>query len=669
MPPTTAARQANGQSLLPYLSSIAAATLLPLLATHAMVLGKESSAPKSHEVGVLAGHLPLSNSGRFAKTSSQFVPAWAAQAIFYQIFPERFENGDPSNDPVRESLENPSRVPSNWKPTPWTQDWYKPDSWQASRPNRFFQRGIYHRRYGGDIQGIINRLDYLRDLGVNTLYLNPIFYARSSHKYDGTIFHHIDPYFGPDPAGDLANIAHETLDLKSWQMTAADRLFLKLIDEVHRRGMRIIIDGVFNHTGRDFPAFRDILERQADSPYKDWFVISSFDDPETPANEFRYRGWYGHASLPEFADNAAGDDLNEEPKQYVYEISRRWMDPNGDGDPSDGIDGWRLDVAQDVPVKFWNEWNIYVRTINPEAYTVAEVWDDSSSLLEEGNFSAAMNYYGFAFPVKGYLVDGQLPASDFARALDSRRERHTRPHAYALQNLIDSHDTPRVASLIVNPARQNYANPERCDYDVNEYYSPWRSRTFRVTKPTDEDRQIQRMEALFQMAYVGPPMIYYGTEAGMWGGDDPCCRMPMVWPEMTYEPQAGHPRGEEREPDPVEFDRALYDYYRMACTLRSQHAALQRGEVEVLQTDDDAQFFAMRRWDDLQSIYVLLNRGDTPYEWELPEAGDQPVLRIFSASKGNEKIEIPATDGTVHVSVPGCEGIVLLQENQANSPE
>jgi glycosidase/predicted alpha/beta superfamily hydrolase len=642
---------------------VAIALLLSLVASNALLVAEELAERGSNEAR-LAEYVPAGNRSHAADATSRFVPPWASAAVFYQIFPERFDNGDPTNDPTRESLENPSKVPSGWQPTVWTQDWYRRDAWEVARGDRFYNDGVFDRRYGGDLQGILNRLDYLQDLGVNALYLNPIFFARSSHKYDGNSFHHIDPHFGPDPAGDLAMIEQESLDPATWQMTAADRLFFKLVEEVHRRGMRIVIDGVFNHTGRDFPAFRDLSKRQAASSYKDWYIVRAFDDPATPKNEFRYQGWWGSTAMPEFADSPSGDDLHAGPKQYIYAVSRRWMDPNGDGDPADGIDGWRLDVTPDVPVKFWREWNAYIRTINPEAYTVAEIWDEASSFLEEGNFSSTMNYYGFAYPVKGFLIDGTMTASEFSGQLDARREAHSMPRAYALQNLIDSHDTPRVASMIVNAGQRPYERPERYDYDVDKTSSPRWSDTIGVRKPTEEQQQLQRLVALFQMVYAGSPMIYYGTEAGMWGGDDPCNRMPMVWPEKTYEPQAAHPRGKQRRSDTVEFDHALHDYYRKACHLRRRIPTLQHGEIETLLTDDSSQVVIMRRWDDERSIYVIFNRGDDPYEWvaATTTADKKPISLIFTASGRNDDIGISATDGSVSVSVPGREGAVFLQE-------
>ena len=217
-------------------------------------------------------------------TSSHSIDAgWAADAVFYQVFAERFCNGDPANDPTRESLEDPENVPSSWHISRWTSDWHERAGWEQEMDERSNRgRAVYQRRYGGDLQGIINRLDYLRELGINAIYLNPVFYARSLHKYDGSSFHHVDPYFGPDPAGDMAIIAGDTSEPSSWHWTAADKLFLTLVRRAHALGIRVVIDGVFNHTGRGFFAFEDIRRHQAASRYKDWYSIESFDDPATP---------------------------------------------------------------------------------------------------------------------------------------------------------------------------------------------------------------------------------------------------------------------------------------------------------------------------------------------------------------------------------------------------
>ena len=589
---------------------------------------------------------------------SKYVPAWARQAVFYQIFPERFENGDATNDPTRESLEIPERVPKSWSVTPWGQDWYRRQAWEIEMGNDFFRHGLYHRRYGGDLQGILNRLDYLEDLGVTCIYLNPIFYARSLHKYDGNSFHHVDPYFGPDPKGDLEIIDTETLDPTTWQMTAADELFVELISEAHRREMRIIIDGVFNHTGRDFPAYLDLQKRQQESIYKDWYIVQSFDDPTTSKNEFRYESWWGNKSLPVFADNAEGDDLHAGPKRYVLAATRRWMDPDGDGDPSDGIDGWRLDVANEVPLLFWKQWNDYARTINPQCYTVAEHWEDAGEFLVEGGFSASMNYFGFAYPVKGFFVDGVLKSSEFLRQLKTRRARYDVPRQYVLQNLIDSHDTQRVASLVVNASGGEYERADWCDYDSIGGRDP----NYKIRKPTADERQVQRMITLFQMVYLGAPIIYYGTETGMWGGDDPCDRMPMVWQDKRYELQASDPWLREREPDAVQFDQELHQFYRAACQLRRNLASLQSGEVDTLAHDDAQQSFAIRRWKDQQSVYAIFNRGLEPFSCNIEISGGNLPVVLMTATGADDQIDVKADGEDVVITVPAREAAILLQE-------
>jgi cyclomaltodextrinase / maltogenic alpha-amylase / neopullulanase len=589
--------------------------------------------------------------------SSATVPDWAADAVFYQIFPERFCNGDRSNDPTRDSLESSESVPKSWAITPWTSDWYARADWEKQLGPNFFENGVFHRRYGGDLQGVIDKLEYLSNLGINAIYLNPVFYARSLHKYDGASYHHIDPFFGPDPAGDLQIMAKETSDPKTWQWTAADKLFLDLLREAHTRTIRVIIDGVFNHTGRDFFAFADLQKRQTASPYRDWYIVQSFDDPATPQNEFHYKGWWGVDSLPEFANNEAGNDLHSGPKQYIFDSTKRWMDPNSDGDPSDGIDGWRLDVANEVPTGFWRDWHALARRVNPSCYTVAEVWDDARHFLEDAHFSATMNYFGFAFPVKGFLIDETLAPSGAARQLKDRCDEYPRPVQFALQNLMDSHDTDRLASMIVNAGRRPYSQPARFDYDNG--VSPRYVADYDVRKPNDRERRIQRLVALLQMTYVGPPMIYYGTEASMWGADDPCDRMPMVWPELTYEPQQNDPLGRPRHPDPVAFDESLFNFYKTAIALRNSSTALRRGDIEFLTADDQSHFLAFQRGDGKQTLLVGLNRGDAPFRWQVPNAVGRTISQVFTASGDIDKFTTEKKAGQLTITVPPLDGVVL----------
>ncbi len=595
------------------------------------------------------------------------VPAWAADVVWYQVFPERFRNGDPSNDPVRESLPGWERVPSDWTPTPWGADWYARAGWERAMSDDSY-RTVRLRRYGGDLQGVIDQLDYLERLGVNGLYFNPLFRARSEHKYDGSTFHHIDPYFGPDPAADLARVIGETADPATWVWTSADSLFLAMVRQAHARGIRVIIDGVFNHTGREFFAFEDLRSRQRESPFAEWYVIDSFDDPSTPEDDFDYRGWWGAKSLPEFADTPDGLDLHPGPKAYVFAATARWMDPDGDGDPTDGIDGWRLDVVPDVPIGFWADWNAHVRSIRPDAYTVAEIWEDAAAAISAGGFSATMNYYGFAFPVKGFLVDGRMQAGAFAREIEDRRGEHGPEVARALQNLIDSHDTERLASMIVNGRRGlPYEREDRFDYDWGARVSPARDSTYILRAPDDTDRAIQRVVALFQMTCVGAPMVYYGTEAGMWGADDPDDRQPMVWDDLAYEDRVADPRGRSHAPEPLRFDGDLYAFYREVIGLRRSHEALRRGSFDVLLADDERQSLAFARTLEEERLFVLLNRSGSEVDLRLPREGldlepGEGLYPIFSTIGDPGAIRISADDESrVTVRLPALSGVVLLR--------
>ncbi|MFT5144993.1 MAG: cyclomaltodextrinase [Rhodothermales bacterium] len=592
---------------------------------------------------------------------------WAADMVWYQIFPERFRNGDPSNDPPRSSLPNVRAVPDSWATTPWTSDWYDRADWEKEMSDDYY-RTVRQRRYGGDLQGVIDKLDYLQGLGVNGIYFNPLFWARSEHKYDGNTYHHIDPYFGPDPHRDFSLMETETSDPSTWRMTSADSLFFVMVGDAHTRGIRIVIDGVFNHTGQEFFAFRDLHERQRESPYVDWYTVLEWDDPSTPESEFDWQGWWDHRPLPEFADTQDGTDLQPGPKKYIFDATQRWMDPNGDGDPSDGVDGWRLDVVADVPVGFWTDWNAHVRSINPQAYTVAELWEDASSTLVEGGFSATMNYFGFAFPVKGYLIDGKMKPTDFVDALNTRRLAHADGVARALQNLIDSHDTDRVASMISNARRELPYEREDWelwfDYDWGNTGTPAADAAYPIRAPSGRDRTVQRLVTLFQMTYVGAPMVYYGTEAGMWSPDDPDDRQPMWWGDMDFDAVRHHPRtGALARPIAVGFDPVVSDFYKAAIALRRSHPSLNRGDFRVLATDDTAQSLAFAREHEEEAVVVVLNRSDGPQTVRFSEA-DAGLSRgkgLYPVFTTGADPVISVSDGTVSVSLPALTGVAFIR--------
>jgi len=411
-------------------------------------------------------------------TGISAVPHWAQDAIWYQIFPDRFYNGDSANDPTIETLDGtwPYEKQTNWNIMPWTSDWYKLQPWEKENSQGFYYNAQL-RRYGGDIQGIIDKLDYLQNLGVNSLYLNPIFESASAHKYGATMYRHVDNNFGPDPEGDTVIWGQEIPDdPTTWQLTSADKLFLKLVQEVHKRNMHIIIDGVFNHVGLPFWAFKDVQEKGRDSKYADWFVIKSFDDPSTPENEFEYQGWYNIPDLPEIKEGEHGPC--EGFRKHIHHIVQRWMDPNNDGDPSDGIDGWRLDVAEMVDMDFWRDFREWVRAINPDAFLTGEVWwenfpdnvmFDASPWLQGDVFDAVMNYR-FADAMLKAFVDqkNQILPSQLDSLLNFVRTRYPEKNQRVLQNLMASHDTERFASMMANPDRWiDHASNLNYDQDFN----------------------------------------------------------------------------------------------------------------------------------------------------------------------------------------------------------
>ncbi len=523
---------------------------------------------------------------------------WAEGRIWYQIFPERFRNGDPSNDPTPEEVPEADLEPG-WQIHPWTSDWYLLQPWERKRSSYFYDV-VYTRRYGGDLIGVIEKLDYLKSLGVEGIYFNPIFEAPSLHKYDAASYHHIDDNFGPDPVGDKARIAaaRETEDPSTWIWTKADSTFLRLIQEAHKRGIKVVIDGVFNHSGTQFFAFQDILKNGKNSPYLDWYDILSWDDPETPENEFDYKAWWGVKSLPEFAEDENG--LKEGPRKYIFAITRRWMDPNGDGNPADGVDGWRLDVTEEVSPVFWREWYAYVKSINPAAITISEIWGDASEWVKDRRIDGTMNYL-FAKAVVRFFIDKKLaiPSQEFARRLQDILDKYG-ANAYLLWNLMDSHDTDRLPSMIINPDREY---DRMCDPRQNPDYD--------VRKPTKAERRVQKQIAAFQMTFVGAPMIYYGDEAGMWGADDPDDRKPMVWPEMTFDVEKTHPLGKPRPADENGFDQELFRFYQKIIRIRKDHPVLRYGRYAVLSRVSQGDVFAFKRWDETAEVLALFNRGET----------------------------------------------------------
>ena len=577
------------------------------------------------------------------------VPEWAKSAIWYQIFPERFRNGDPSNDPALQDIMGswPHDSVTPWQLSPWTSDWYEKQPWEQDAP---YDMGgiITRRRYGGDIQGMLDELAYIKSLGINAIYLNPVFWAPSLHKYDAIMYHHIDPHFGPDPEGDKAIIAAEDpLDPRTWKWTSADRLMLLFIRACHERGIRVIFDGVFNHMGIRSFAFQDVLQNQEQSPYKDWFTIYAWD---SDTSEFRYQGWFGVSDLPEIREDEQG--IVNGPKTYIYNCTSRWMMP--DGVVANGIDGWRLDVAFCVDHQFWKDWRMLVKAINPDAYLTAEVIDKIEVVapyLKGDEFDAVINY-GFGVVASEFFINKErrITVTEFDSLLQELREAYPRDITYVQQNLFDSHDTQRFVSYIVNHDVAYFR-------DWGDYFNKTRANNpdYDERKPTEEEYRIQKLMALFQFTYVGAPMVYYGDEVGMWGANDPDCRKPMVWDDLQYEEEVYNADGSMRTSDQVAPNADMLTWYKAIARMRGAYPVFSLGSFEALLTDDvNGVYVYRRRLEGEQDAIVILNNSDQEQAVDISHWLSGTVYNPM------KKVEQYFPDTNPLVPVPYKSGVVLM---------
>ncbi len=574
---------------------------------------------------------------------SSGVPAWAKRAVWYQVFPERFRNGDTANDPTARDAEVNGAY---YHISPWTSDWYKLQPWERKASDKFYDV-VFDRRYGGDIEGIIEELPYLRNLGINAIYLNPVFESPSLHKYNTASYIHIDHNFGPDPKGDLKIMAEESPnDPSTWKWTSADREFLKFVKKAHEMGMKVIIDGVFNHVGTDFWAFKDVEKNQQKSKYKDWFVIKSWSD-SAKGTKFDYAGWWGVKSLPIFRkDSITG--LVHGPYEHIMEITKRWMEP--DGNYRNGVDGWRLDVPNEIPHPFWIAWRKLVKGINPEAYITGEIWDNARPWLEGDQFDAVMNYE-FAKAIVKFFINKHLAItpSQFDSTLQTIRGMYPGDVNYVLQNLIDSHDTDRLASMIVNPDRA---------YDSAD--SPRNNPAYDVRKPDATEVRRQKLIVLFQMTYVGAPMVYYGDEAGMWGADDPDDRKPMLWPDMKYADEKTSPVPGVRRPDDRNvFNRNLFDYYQLLIHERISNPALTVGSYKTLVADDYRKVFVFERKSGSHTAIVGFNLSEEMQPVKVALSGEKEDFKDILSSKG-----FRSKAGSLSFEIEPGWGVLLVKSGQ-----
>lgn len=508
------------------------------------------------------------------ENNSPHIPDWAADAVWYQIFPERFCNGAPQSNPTAEDVGATNRFPG-WHIRAWNKEWYARDDWEKTAGNDF-RPAVFWRRFGGDLVGVRQKIPYLKDLGINAVYLNPVFWAPSLHKYDAICHHHIDPTLGPDRAGDLALLAaaNETSDPATWIWTAADRDFLSLVDAFHANGIRVILDGVFNHSGNQCFAMQDILANGKASPYADWYTLHHWEENGAP--EFAF--WDGGGrTLPEFA--RADDNLLPGIRQYILDATRRWMDPENEanGAPVRGIDGWRLDVAYCVPHGFWKEWHTLVRTLRHDAYTTGEIVGPAQDYVRPDEFSAVMNYE-WLYPTLSYFTPhpDAIPLATFQQRIETLLARHTFPETLAMQNLLDSHDTGRILTLLESGI------PPVENWDPYFHWPKPENPDCRTTAPGAAAKQRFRLMLFWQFTAPGAPMIYAGDELGMWGANDPCCRQAMPWAETHPEPETLDAHGNPVGPHSRAPDTDLHDDIRSFIQMRKDTPELRRGDFRFV---------------------------------------------------------------------------------------
>ncbi len=423
-------------------------------------------------------------------------PKWVNEAVFYQIFPDRFRRAE-------SSAVTPTPL------TPWGEK-PKGDSF-----------------YGGNLQGIIDSIDYLKELGVNGFYITPIFKSPSNHKYNTADYLEIDEHFGDK------------------------KLFLELVQKAHANGIKVILDAVYNHCGVDFAPFKDVLQNGESSRYKDWFYIDSF--PVTPSNpNYKTFGFYG--DMPRL------NTANSEVLDYLIGAATYWI-------KEFDIDGWRLDVADEVDHTFWREFRKAVKAVKPEALIIGENWHDCSPWLNGDQFDSAMNY-----PVTNaagdYFAKRVIDATEFEQRLSGAIMRNTAQVNFSMLNLLDSHDTPRFLT--------------QCNEDIS----------------------LLRNAVLFIMSYVGIPCTYYGTEIGMVGDGDPDCRRTFNW-------------------DRDSWDMGLYEYYKKLIQIRKTTDPLKYGETYMYSRND---LFILRRSYNDQNVWVVINNTDKALTLDLNNLGADKTL-------------------------------------------
>lgn len=549
-------------------------------------------------------------------------PTWLQNANVYQIFPDRFRNGDITNDYCRAGASTGCPVfygnPDVVAHTTWNEAINDP-----RQPGDSFN-DYGNQFYGGDLWGVIEKLDYLQSVGFDTLYFTPIFAGRSNHRYDTDNYLTIDPALGGDAA------------------------FQALVQELERRGMRLILDGVFNHASSDSLYFDRYGRYASDgacenlsSPYREWFL---FNTSATPCTTGDYPGWFGFDSLAVF------DDGNAALRDFIYRngaqnVVQYWYEQ--------GVSGWRFDVADEISHDWWRDFRPYARADAPEGPLVGEVWPDASRFLLGEQLDSVMNYR-FRKNLLGFARDQYdwgdndnngsnrivpLSPSQFDRALKAVREDYPPEATKAMLNLIDSHDTNRALYVLSLLGESEAQAKERL-----------------------------RLAALFQFTYLGAPMVYYGDEAGI---DSPSVANGVNGPEDDPYNRAPYPWADESGDVNVygPADASLIAYYSTLAHLRKQSDALRQGEFVTLLTGDttpatgDDDTYAFARVAGSEVAVVALNQGAGSNSVSLPVGAyfaDGTLLAdalnggSYSVSGGRVSLTLDARSGVILLPAPAA---------------
>lgn len=679
-----------------------------------------------------------------------YIPEWAKEAVWYNIFPDRFYNGNKKNDPVYnefgpEEFEKPedNRKASlvaeykwgayttkygKFENNDWTSDFEEKKNWEKLKGMDVDYSLKYARMYGGDLQGIKEKIPYLKELGITAVWLNPVFFSDQNHKYGCFDFRHISPDFGvnrvtgetygisvskdnqygnksyldvienPKDKSELEllrvqlqgegkgkNHYGETADPNTWVWTESDMIAVDLIKELHKNGIRVIFDGVFNHSGPNHWSFELAMLEGKKSKYKDWYKFHDFrkykpiSDDMSEEEAYRvllenkkninYSGWAGFHTLPEF------NSYNEEFMQYIFNITKKWLlGPDGKTSENwmedDGIDGFRLDVPNCLENQnFWHIWRKVMKETKRDTYITAELWGDARSEINDGiKYDTVMNYEWLKTTVGYFINQGEhfdkaykLKSTEFFNELREKRNWYPLQALQSSQNLNGSHDTDRLISRIVNDKlgrdleegkqiEKGY-NTIRPDLATNEH--PNTSINWRESEIKPKD--ILKLISIFQMTYVGAPMLYYGDELGMWGATDPYCRKPMLWDEFEYDNETDGSINGKKEKYEVKPDFELFNWYKKLIKIRTENNVLAKGEFREIVADDEKEIIAYERYNDSENFVVIINNSLRNYtnidfytDFENIEFNELlENYKIYSDSQGKITVNLNAKQGLI----------------------